>query len=55
MKICDCANHLEFDRVEDRLYPYGGIESNAIFKCSVCGKEYNEEELSDYMRKKILR
>ena len=46
MIICDCKKHLEFDHTRDVLYPYGDIESIAVFKCSVCGREYDEEELA---------
>ena len=45
MKICDCKKHLEFDHTIDKELPFGYIESIAIFKCTVCGKEFTEEEV----------
>ena len=45
LKICDCKNHLEFDYVIDKTMPNGDVVSTAIFKCTVCGKEFTEDEV----------
>lgn len=50
MRICDCKKHLEFDHVEDELYPYGCIESYAVYKCSVCGREFSEKNYLDFIK-----
>lgn len=38
-----CSAHLIFSHTEDRLYPYGDIQSLAVFMCEVCGKLFTEE------------
>lgn len=45
MKICNCKKHIEFDHTIDKALPNGDIESIAIFKCTVCGKEFTENEV----------
>lgn len=45
MKVCDCKKHIEFDYTMDKALPNGEVESVAIFKCTVCGAEYTEEEV----------
>ena len=47
MKICDCKKHIELDRIIDKALPNGDIVSTTIFKCTVCGKEFTEDEVSD--------
>lgn len=43
----NCKEHLVFDGVIDQLLPFGDIESMAIFKCEICGKEFREDERDD--------
>ena len=45
MKVCDCKKHIEFDYTMDKVLPNGEVESIAIFKCTVCGRELTEEEI----------
>ncbi len=45
MKVCDCKKHIEFDYTMDKALPNGDVESIAIFKCTVCGKEFTEDEV----------
>lgn len=42
MRICDCKKHIEFSHTIDKALPFGDVESIAIFKCTVCGKEFIE-------------
>lgn len=45
MQVCDCKKHLEFDYTLDKQLPNGDIDSIAIYKCTVCGREFTEEEV----------
>ena len=42
----NCLDYLELDHIVDTLLPYGDIESNAVFRCRICGREFNEEEIN---------
>ena len=43
--IEECLENLEYSYTKDTAFPYGEISSEAIFVCTVCGKEYSETEL----------
>lgn len=51
MRICDCKKHIEFSHTVDKVLPYGDIQSIAVFKCSICGKEFTEYDGTiDYLK-----
>ena len=45
MKVCDCKKHLIYSGTIDKSLPNGEVESIAVYECTVCGKEFREDEL----------
>ena len=45
IELHKCKDHLVFDHTVDTVLPFGDIDSSAVFKCEICGKEFNEEDL----------
>lgn len=43
----DCNHEYVYNHTIDKALPFGEIESEAIFKCTKCGEEISETELSN--------
>jgi len=42
----NCQDYLIYAYTNDIAKPFGEIDSIAVFKCSICGEEFTEEEIN---------